>query len=423
MKKYLSILIIAGLAMCILIGCGRSTEKPHSEAGAAHGDEHAGETAEDHAKEAAEASGAHAGETEADHAKEAAVQLISFSKVLQQEFKVAVEAVEERPIHEAIRSLGEIKAAGTKEAEVVAAFAGTLLPDAERGIVHPGQRVGKGEHLAILAPSAEQGGWEQLLGEYKLAKAEYDRVQKLSIDGAVAPKRLQEAQLELVGKEARLRAALGGSDISNLDSSGKLFHLRAPVAGILTDTHLRYGQHVEAGEHLFNIVDPSRVWLEAQVPASEAQRLDGIKDAYFSISGSETMYRTGDYNGRLITVGGLLDPETRRVPVIFEIDNPNNRFKPGSYTQVYLRREAAHNGLAIPQSSVVDEDGIPVAIVQVGAEDFRKVVLATGAKDENYVEVLSGLTKGDKVVTNGAYKIKLAATKTSGADAHAGHGH
>jgi membrane fusion protein, heavy metal efflux system len=420
MSKYFPVLLVITLAAFALVGCG--SKAPETEA-AQLNDGHKGESTTEHKGESAAEHDAHGEEAGSAHQEDAQTQLISFSKALQQEFKIQTKPVRERPIHETIRSLGEIKAAGTREAEVVAPFAGTLLPDAERGIVRPGQRVSKGDHLAILAPSTEQGGWEQLLGEYKLAKAEHERVKRLFKDGAVAQRRMQEAQLDLDSKEARLRAALGGADISAMDSTGKLFHLRASSAGILTDTHLRFGQHVDAGEHLFNIVDPSKVWLEAQVPASEAQRLDAVKDAGFAISGSETLHRTADYNGRLITIGGLLDPGTRRVPVIFEIDNPDNRFKPGSFAQIYLRQEASHNGLAVPQSALLDEDGIPVVIVQVGTEDFRKVVLKIGVKDEDYVEILDGLAAGDNVVTNGAYKVKLAATKTGGADAHAGHGH
>jgi len=401
MIRYLNTLLGLAVVLWALSGCA-SGEK------AAQTDRHAHE------------------ETEAEpatHDGELALQLISFSTQLQKDFAVTSEPVQKRAIHETIRSLGEVKAAGSREAEVVAPFAGTLLPDAERGIVRPGQRVGKGEHLAVIAPSAEHGGWHQLLGEYKLAKAESERLATLNEEGAIAPRRLREAEHELTVKEARLRAAIGGIEISDLDSAGTLFHLRANSAGILTDVHLRFGQHVEAGEHLFNIVDPSKVWLEAHVPASEAHGLEGIQDAYFTISGSEIMHRTADFNGRLITVGGLLDPATRRVPVIFEIDNPDNRFKPGSFAQIYLRRSASHECIAVPQSAIVDEDGTPVAFVQVGAEDFRKAVLTTGAKDESHVEVLAGLTEGARVVTHGAYKVKLAAAKTGGADAHAGHGH
>jgi len=408
MIRSLHFLFIAAAFSWILAGCGSAAHESEKTAATHENETHT-------ESPAAEAADTHAGE--------AALQLISFSKHFQQAFSIRTEPVQQRPIHQIVRCLGEVKSAGTREAEVVAPFAAMLLPDAERGIVRPGQQVRRGEHLAVLAPSAAQGGWDQLVGDYQLAKAEYDRVTRLSDEGALAPKRVLEARLDLSVKEARLRAALGGMEIGNLDSTGRLFHLRAPSGGIVTDTHLRFGQHVEAGEHLFNIVDPSKVWLEAQVPASEAEKLDGIKDAYFTISGSKTIHRTEDYGGRLITVGGLLDPATRRVPVIFEIDNPDNRFKPGSFVQICLRRGAAHQALTVPQSALLDEDGIPVAIVQVGAEDFRKAILTIGAKDETHVEVLAGLSEGEPVVTNGAYKVMLAAAKTGGGDAHAGHGH
>ncbi len=350
-------------------------------------------------------------------------ELIVFSANLQRDFGIETERATRREIHDIIRSLGEIKAAGTREAEVVAPFAGMLLPDAETGIVRPGQRVSKGDHLAVIAPSTEEGGWNQLLGSYRLAKAEYDRVLRLSEEGAVAPRRVQEARTDLEAKNARLRAALGGLEISDLDSTGEVFHLRAPITGILSDIHLRFGQHVESGEHLFNIVDPTLVWLEAQVPASESQQLEEIKDAYFTISGSETIYRTRDFNGRLISVGGMLDPSTRRVPVIFEMENPNNIFRPGSYVQAYLRLNEASEALAVPHASLLDEDGTSVVMVRVAPDEFRKAIVQIGARDAGFVAVTAGLSEGDEVVTKGAYKIQLASSKTGAVDAHAGHGH
>jgi RND family efflux transporter MFP subunit len=327
-----------------------------------------------------------------------------------------------RKVHQTFRAMGEIKPAGSREAEVIAPFAGILMPDLERGIVRPGEQVQKGEHLAVLAPSTDESGWSQLLSEYRLAQAEFDRARDLAKMGAVAPRRLQEAEVALAQKATRLRAALGGVDPASLDSISPIFHLTAPAAGNLTDVHLRYGQHVAMGEHLFNIVDPARVWLEVQVPVSETQRLEQVQDAYFTIGGYETIYRTSDLGGRLVTVGGVLDPVTRRVPVIFELDNPQHRFKPGSYAQVYLREGTNREALVVPQSAVLDEDGIPVVMLQMHDEDFRKAVLKTGVRDENYVEVISGLQEGDRVVVEGAYKVKLG-TNRPAADAHAGHGH
>jgi len=420
MKYKLYIVGLTAIALLFAFGCNERRNAPSENASKetaehnehdGHNHEHEGEAGYDLAKSTKDAHGEH----EAD-------RLIVFPAKLQREFGIRTAQVERRAVHQTIRAMGEIKPAGSREAEVIAPFAGILMPDVERGIVRPGERVTKGEHLAVLAPSTEETGWSQLLSEYRLAKAEYERSRELVESGAAASRRLQESEMDLAQKTSRLRAALGGADPTSLDSIGLTYHLTAPVTGILADVHLRFGQHVDMGEHLFNIVDPTRVWLEAQVPVSETQRLEGIQDAYFTIGGYDAIYRTADLNGRLITVGGILDPVTRRVPVIFELDNPKNAFKPGSYAQVYLREGASHEALAIPQTAVLDEDGIPVAMVQVHDEDFRKVVLKIGARDEDFVEVISGLGEADRVVVEGAYKVKLGANQPT-ADAHAGHGH
>ncbi len=362
-----------------------------------------------------------------DHAATAAVEAVSFLKEQQWQLEFATQPLTRRTLSGNIRALGEIKAAGVGEAEVFAPFDGVLMPDPQHGIVRPGEQVSKGEVLARIAPSGgPESGWTQLLNDYRLAKAEYDRVHKLAEEGAVSPKRREEARLDLENKLSRVRGVLGGpdTDIDALLAEGEHFHLRAPANGVITDIHLRYGQHVETGEHLFNIINPSLIWLEVQVPVSESRLLDQVTDAAFTLSGSDEIFRVSDLGGRLVTVSALLDPATRRIPVIFEFRNANGAFRPGSFAQVYLKTRSSLQALAIPESSILDEDGTPVVFVQLGGEDFARRVIKTGTKDEGLVEVLSGLKEGERVVTTGAYKVRLASLKTSAADAgHAGHGH
>ncbi len=355
-------------------------------------------------------------------------ETVSFLKEQQWQFDFRTERAGRRTLHNTIRALGEIKPAGIGQAEVFAPFDAVLLQNPQHGVVHPGQRVSKGDVLVCLAPSGgAESGWNKLLNDYRLAKAEYERVKRLNDMDAIPARRLQEAKLDLENKEVRLRGALGWSDIE-LDErfmNGEHFHLRAPADGILTDIHLRYGQHVQTGEHLFDIVDPSKIWLEAQVPVSESSHIDQINDAYFTVSGSDHILRISDFDGRLISASSLLDPQTRRIPVIFELQNKRNVLRPGSFAQVVLKTSASRKAVAIPESAILDEDGTPVAYVQQQGESFVKRILKTGIKDEGYIEVLSGISEGERVVTTGAYKVRLAALKLGmeGAGGHAGHGH
>lgn len=360
-----------------------------------------------------------------DEGEESGHDLIGFLKEQQWQISFATEIVERRTLHKTIRALGEIKAAGSAEADVIAPVAGLLMPDDGQGIARPGQRVSQGDILARLAPaSGSDDSWNRLVNDYRLAKAEFDRVQRLRDQGAVSEKRLYESKAALENAHARVRGSLGESvDVDALELDGGAGFLRAPRSGVLSNVSFRFGQFVEAGELLAHIVDVSRVWLEAQVPVSESFDLNGIQDAYFTLTGSDSLIRTKDLDGRRISVGALLDPQTRRIPVIFELNNADQRLRPGSFAQVFLKTAAARDALSVPESAILDEEGLAVCYVQEEGEGFEKRILKVGVKDEGYVEILSGLGEGERVVTRGAYKIRLAALQTSSTQSGHGHGH
>lgn len=437
--KFLTLLFAASL---FALGCGNRTNEraqkdTHDHASEQSHDrhDHSEHDGHEHAEGDGHDHGEHDGHDHAegdghDHGENemaTAPGIVRFSVDLQRQMEFSAQLVGRKSLSDNIRALGEVKAAGVGEAEVFAPFDGVLMPDPQHGIVRPGQRVTKGEVLARIAPSGgPESGWTQLINDYRLAKAEYERVSKLAADGAVSARRLEEAQLDYDNKRSRVRGALGGTDtdIEELLTEGDHFHLRAPANGVINDIHLRYGQHVETGEHLFNIIDPTWVWLEVQVPASESSRLDQVNDATFTISGSSESFRVSELGGRLITVSTLLDPVTRRVPVIFEIRNSHASFRPGSFAKVNLKTNSAREAIAVPETSILDEDGTAVVYVQISSEEFARRVVRTGVKDDGYVEIVDGLVEGERVVSKGAYKVRLASLKISAADAgHAGHGH
>jgi membrane fusion protein, heavy metal efflux system len=77
--------------------------------------------------------------------------------------------------------------------------------------------------------------------------------------------------------------------------------------------------------------------------------------------------------------------------------------------------------LAIPQTAIVDDAGRKVAYVQLEGEAFERRLVTLGMQSGGWVEVTSGLARGERVVTRGAYEIKLAAA--SGAVPGHGHAH
>ena len=91
----------------------------------------------------------------------------------------------------------------------------------------------------------------------------------------------------------------------------------------------------------------------------------------------------------------------------------------GSFVQVYLFSDVIREALVVPVSSLIEEQGMFYVYVQTGGESFQKREVKIGAGDGRNVEVLSGIESGERVVTKGAYNIKLATMSGTIPD----HGH
>ena len=123
----------------------------------------------------------------------------------------------------------------------------------------------------------------------------------------------------------------------------------------------------------------------------------------------------------MISTGSIIDPVSRTLPVIYRVPNPAGVVKAGAMASVRVRTGVRAAGVVIPASAIIEEDGRPVAYVQVGGETFEKRLLSLGAQDGGRVLVLEGLKAGERVVIGAAYQVRLASLSTS-VPAH-GHEH
>ena len=226
---------------------------------------------------------------------------------------------------------------------------------------------------------------------------------------------LAHAELEAAGKrlsQYRHPAEAGASGIP----------LKSPLAGSIAQSFAGNGRYVEGGERLFHIVDRGRLWLEARVPEADSAQVALVTGASFRIDGFDGSFeiKPGD-NGRLVSLSNVVDPVQRTLPVVFELDHPDPKLPLGVFARVRLFLGQAVEALAVPESALVDDNGIPVVFVQTGGESFERRPVKLGARDSGYVEVKEGIQAGDRVVVKGAYLVYLAAT-APGAPAH-GHVH
>lgn len=196
--------------------------------------------------------------------------------------------------------------------------------------------------------------------------------------------------------------------------------LKSPVAGTVVAVGAGAGAAVTDGQTLIHVADLGKLWLEARVPENELGRVTQPAGAFFRLDGEDTarVLEVGK-NARLVAFGGLVDKDSRTVPAIFEMDNPAGRLRAGMNLRVGLFTGRTEQTLAVPASAIVDDSGQPVVFVQTEGESFERRVVTLGTRDGDWVAVRSGLAAGERVVTLGAYQVRLAAT----APAALGHGH
>jgi len=143
----------------------------------------------------------------------------------------------------------------------------------------------------------------------------------------------------------------------------------------------------------------------AYIPEAEASRVAQLTGAEIELMGTERPFPVG----RLVSVSRLIDPESRTLSVTYEVDNSDRRLAVGQALPVRLFLSRVSNALAVPEGAVIDDGGRPVVFVQLEGESFARRPVRLGARASGYVQVLDGVQASERVVTRGAYLIRLAA--------------
>ena len=355
---------------------------------------------------------------------------IRFLKEQQWPIEFATQTIYERPIRSALRVTGTLVPRADGEVLVTAPVAGRVATSG-RAFPRLGERVSANDLLALLAPRLEAADLASLelavtsaTLEARFAEREQERLGALHREGAIPERRLQDAVHAVEEARANQGAAQRRLDqfrrVQQTVGRGEgVVQLRAPLSGTITEVFVAPGTFVEAGAALLRVSDLTQLWLEAHVHEGDASKLAATGGASFRIEGSHEELELPAES--LIARGSRIDPRTRTLDIIYAVDNAGGRLPLGAFARVYLDQGDEHRALALPSAAIVDDGGTFVVFVQVEGEAFERRIVRTGAQDRGYVEVRSGVSAGEHVVTRGAWSIKLAAT--SGAVPAHGHSH
>lgn len=370
-----------------------------------------------------------------NNTKKEAEPTITFLKEQQWKTEFRTEAVKRRGMSGSVRAFGEIIPRFKSEVIIAAPFTGIIAFENSVSIPAPGAKVAVNTPLAMMTPSAETAAGEDNFtsriteAETKrtLADREYKRAKELFGKGVISEKELQEAEADYLSTDAAymsLSKSVAQTDApANGDNARRSYDyvLRSPIAGTIVDASVVVGKQYKAGETLFRIINTSSVWVKANIPISDAGKLKNLKRATFRVDGFKKPFEIDERNGKLISFGSAVDEKTRTIPILFERANHDGQLRIGMFAEMYISTENESSVLAIPESALLEEEGQYSAFVQVEGEAFVKRDIVIGNRYAGYVEVVIGLREEERVVTTGAYQVRLASLSTQ-LPAH-GHDH
>ncbi|MBK7681694.1 MAG: efflux RND transporter periplasmic adaptor subunit [Bacteroidia bacterium] len=341
---------------------------------------------------------------------------ISYLKEQAWKVEFANAPVSKQSFSNIIKTNGQILSAPGDEMMVIAKASGTVLFSGRKTII--GSEVTAGTNLftvtgADIAEGNIDAKYKDAKANYEKAKLDYERASELLKDQIVSQRDFQQTKLVFDNAQTAFNAIA-----KNHSAKGQA--VLANISGYVKNIFITEGQFVEAGTPLATISKNKKLILQANVSQKYFNNLSTITSANFKTTESETVYSTAQLNGKIISYGRSATAHSPFIPVTFEIDNTRNLI-PGSVAEVYLKSIPIPSALVLPVTSLLEEQGNFFVYVQTGGESFQKREVEIGASDGILVQLLSGVVEGERVVTKGAYQIKLA-TATGTLPAH-GHEH
>ena len=295
---------------------------------------------------------------------------------------------------------------GTLERKIEAV--GTVVFDERAVAVVQARVVGYVERLFVRAPLDPvvkgQPLAEILAPDWAAAQEEYLAL-KRSPQASDALRAAARQRLVLIGMPEEAIAALQGE--------GKVrarVTLTAPLSGVIAELGAREGMTVMPGTMLFRINGLATVWINAEVPESQASGLAVGGE----IRATVPAYPGDLFTGRIAAVLPEVNPTTRTLKARIEVSNPQGRLKPGMYATVDLAPRAKRDALLVPSEAVIRTGQRSVVVIADSAQDgrqrFKPVDVVVGAESEGMTEILKGVESGMKVVVSGQFLIDSEAS-------------
>ncbi len=254
-----------------------------------------------------------------------------------------------------------------------------------------GDRVSVGDVIAELDSDDVRLQVTQMEVAYLDAKRNYSRVEKIFKSNLISEEQFESAKTQMDRANAQL-------DQAKLNLS--YTRITSPIAGIVTARNVEIGNVVSSSQAVFSVADFDPLLARIRVPEKEIGKIAIGQEARISV---ETEMEQA-FGGRVKMISPVVDPESGTIKVTVEIPGNQSLLRPGMFAAVHIITETRRNALVIPKRALVLEgEGNQVFVFEAGEgggkAQRRRVEI--GFSDSDRLEVVSGLSDGDRVITVG----------------------
>lgn len=318
---------------------------------------------------------------------------------------------------------GEIELNADKVVHVVPRVSG-VVTEVYKNL---GDKLKHGEVIAVV----DSRELAELKSEYlasikrgELAQATFERIERLwkekissEKDYLASRQAFSEARINLHEVTHKLLAlGLSQNDLNGISDKEDVnltrYEIRVQFDGVVIEKHISIGESVKEDADIFVLADLSTVWVEVTVYA---------KDLKIVKVGQNVMVRSKvlglEVDGTLTYIGPLVGEETRTARGIVVVQNPEGQWRPGLFVTVEIVQEEVSVPVAIPIDAIQTLGDKSVVFLQFGNQ-FEAHPLELGRSDGQWVEVLHGLSPGEKYVAHNSFILKAELGKAGATHEH-----
>ncbi len=279
--------------------------------------------------------------------------------------------------------------------------------------VKEGDRVQKGQLLAELDTRAvrlqldqAKAGQAVAKANYKDAKRNMDRMDRLSQENAVSEQQFEKVRLAFEAADAQLQQAAAALNLVRYQLDVSI--MKAPFSGVIASRNVEIGDVINpmmAGygskSGVVTLMDFSRVKVYVYVSLKDVVRIKNGQAAYLKVSA----FPEKRFPGKVAVVNLTADPITRKFRVEINADNPDMLLRPNIFGEVDIEVSSRENVLTIPQKALLEDRYVLLA--ENGRAIKREVI--KGLQNAFLIEIVSGLKEGDLVIIEGNYGLENGA--------------